>query len=198
MDHGLPLTGFASAGAGASGAGNDEDEEEKGMPDEEAVVSFAGEDGNERFDLASLSLAEAPDGKAFVVRLFSEHGAAERGIEAEALWFAEPVTGRPLSEAEAPPAGGGCGGGGGVSSHDDIVDDGSGMVKLHRHVRGPRYLPAKVERRGRYGYSVEFADGAAIIYSRTALARAAGGTISRRREEEAYCSVTNLFVRRGY
>ena len=36
-------------------------------------------------------------------------------------------------------------------------------------------IPARVTRKGNYGYEVEWADGAKVIYSLLAIAKAAGG-----------------------
>jgi len=36
-------------------------------------------------------------------------------------------------------------------------------------------FPAKISKKGKYGYEVEWADGAKIIYSLLAIAKAAGG-----------------------
>ena len=41
----------------------------------------------------------------------------------------------------------------------------------------PRLFPCKINRKGRYGYSVEWRDGATIIYSMISLAKAAGAKL---------------------
>jgi len=46
----------------------------------------------------------------------------------------------------------------------------SGMVQQYKAL-----LPATVERKGRYGYAIQYADKATIIYSMIAIAKAAGG-----------------------
>ena len=64
-----------------------------------------------------------------------------------------------------------CGGGG----------DASSMVRHHAAHVGPDaaakdgLVPARVTRKGNYGYEVEWADGAKVIYSLLAIAKAEGG-----------------------
>jgi hypothetical protein len=55
------------------------------------------------------------------------------------------------------------------------------MVRHHAAHVGPDaaakdgLFPARVTRKGNYGYEVEWADGAKVIYSLLAIAKAAGG-----------------------
>ena len=65
------------------------------------------------------------------------------------------------------------------------VGCGSGHYHSHSHSHAPSLkdftskkkglFPCKIEKKGRYGYSVEWADGVTIIYSMFSLAKAAGG-----------------------
>ena len=81
----------------------------------------------------------------FVARFFSEKGAMQVPITAASMRARNPKTGEIL---------------------DDVDSD---MVQ-----KSPRLLPAKLDPKGRYGYAIEWADGATIIYSMLSIARAAG------------------------
>jgi hypothetical protein len=41
--------------------------------------------------------------------------------------------------------------------------------------KSPSLIPSKVDKKGRYGYAVQWNDGAIIIYSVLSIAKAAGG-----------------------
>jgi Mrp family chromosome partitioning ATPase len=112
-------------------------------------VSFQG-NTKVLFDVASTYLAVANDNQGFVARFFSENGATEIAIAGTTLRERDPKTGN---------VGG---------------NSGDGMVQ-HHVAKPPLLFPAKVERKGRYGYAVEYADGQIIIYSMIAIAKAAGG-----------------------
>lgn len=59
----------------------------------------------------------------------------------------------------------------GSSVVDDVVTHHKGQEMNIK----PELFPARVEKKGIYGYSVEWADGATIIYSMISIAKAAGG-----------------------
>ena len=113
-------------------------------------VSFQG-NTKVLFDVASTYLAVASDNQGFVARFFSENGATEVIIAGTNLRERDPKTGNVLGNS------------------------GNGMVQ-HHVANPPLLFPAKVERKGRYGYAVEYADGQTIIYSMLAIAKAAGGS----------------------
>ena len=83
--------------------------------------------------------------EGFLARFFSEKGAMQIPIPAENLRVRHPKTG------------------------DILEEEDKAMVQKSR-----KLLPAKLDPKGRYGYSVEWADGATIIYSMLSIARAAG------------------------
>jgi Mrp family chromosome partitioning ATPase len=81
----------------------------------------------------------------FVARFFSDKGAMQVPIPAANMRVRHPKTGEVLDDTDA------------------------GMVQ-----KSPKLLPAKLDPKGRYGYAIEWADGATIIYSMLSIARAAG------------------------
>jgi Mrp family chromosome partitioning ATPase len=85
------------------------------------------------------------DGVSFVARFFSEQGALQVLIPPETLRARHPKTG------------------------DIVENEKSEMVQ-----NVPKLFPAKLDPKGRYGYSVQWADGATIIYSLLSIARSAG------------------------
>ena len=87
--------------------------------------------------------------EGFVARFFSEKGAMQVPIPASSLRVRHPKTGEIMEAIDA------------------------GMVQ-----KSPKLLPAKLDPKGRYGYAIEWADGATIIYSMLSIARAAGATPS--------------------
>jgi Mrp family chromosome partitioning ATPase len=107
-------------------------------------VVFPNSTADDEFDVASTHLSLNAEG--FLARFFSDKGAMQVPILAENLRARHPKTG-------------------------DIMDEiATGMVQKSP----PKLLPAKLDPKGRYGYSVEWADGATIIYSMLSIARAAG------------------------
>eukprot|EP00985_Skeletonema_marinoi_P007787 scaffold3468_cov108-Skeletonema_marinoi.AAC.3 len=74
----------------------------------------------------------------------------------------------------------GCGGG----SHSSDRGSSQPSITVHHHSsaccadnsdKKDNLFPAKISKKGKYGYEVEWADGATIIYSLLAIAKAAGG-----------------------
>ena len=131
-------------------------------------VSFP--ESTERFDLATVHLSLNKASEIFTVRLFGDAGAIQRKVKAVSLRARDPKTGVLLGEspfkkmAEA-------------AADDEIVVISSGK-------KNPAIIPTGVERRGRYGWGVQFSDGATIIYSTRSLAVAAGGSVD---SEETPC-----------
>lgn len=63
---------------------------------------------------------------------------------------------------------------------EETGEGGGGCGHGHGHdlmsIKGQMF-PCKIEKKGQYGYSVEFADYATIIYLMFSLAKAAGGIL---------------------
>ena len=129
-----------------------------GGVDEPVSVVFG--DSEERFDVATTHLSLDPSKSGFQVRMFSNDGATQLSLSAQELRSRHPKTGEKL-DVEA--------GDGGVPSNSMVQHT---KVSAQR----PRLMPAKIEKKGRYGYAVEYADGATIIYSMLSIAKAAGGS----------------------
>lgn len=139
---------------------------EGGLSD--AVVTFDN-GGDQQFDVASLFMAVDSEGEAFSVRLFSGEGAWQGSIRGDDLRSVDPKTGEKMATESAgyEVVGKGCG----SSVVDDVVTHHKGQEMNIK----PELFPARVEKKGIYGYSVEWADGATIIYSMISIAKAAGG-----------------------
>jgi hypothetical protein len=129
------------------------------------LVSFGASE--ESFDVSTVTMLMSSDG-TFTVRLFSETGAIQKQISPARLRSLDPKTGEEIPDSpflrEAKES---------ESSQSDPV------VTVHKTKgkQSPSLIPTKVERKGRYGFSVEFSDRAVIIYSMASIAKAAGGTI---------------------
>lgn len=125
--------------------------------------------GGEVFDVASLQLTVDNNSKSFVVRMFSDSGATQVQIPGNKLRTWHPKLGEAM-EVD-----------GNESADDSMITHTSGKgcgSHSHDHDHGkemPRLFPCKIEKKGRYGYSVEWADRGTIIYSMYSLARAGGG-----------------------
>mmetsp|Transcript_17096 Transcript_17096/g.49079 ORF Transcript_17096/g.49079 Transcript_17096/m.49079 type:complete len:628 (-) Transcript_17096:55-1938(-) len=143
----------------------------------DAVVTFDSGAG-QKFDVASLHMSvDSSDGESFAVRLFSDAGAWQGKVGGMILRSVDPKTGERMADADAvdegPKPKAGCG--------SSSAKGGINSVVIHRHKsdeKKPRLFPAKVEKKGIYGYSVEWADGATIIYSMLSIAKAAGGHVN--------------------
>jgi len=136
----------------------------------DAVVTFEGSAG-QHFDVASLYMSVDSDSDSFAVRLFCDAGAWQGKIDGEVLRSTDPKTGERLPDND--------------KSMDVVHPEvacgssngfGDGMVQHHEAgKKKARLFPASVEKKGIYGYAVEWADGATIIYSMLSIAKAAGG-----------------------
>jgi len=141
--------------------------------DQDLFVSVSFDNESEPFDVASTNLSVDNRKGTFTVRLFSDSGALQIEITGEELRRIHPKTGKELDlnddnsgiHAEPAHTQGGCGSGA------------SGMIEHHRHqdAKKSKLFPVKIDKKGRYGYSVEWADGATIIYSMLSICKAAGG-----------------------
>jgi len=147
--------------------------------------------GESEFDVPFTQLSVGDDPNQFSVRLFSGEGGYQKVITGKDLRIRDPRSGEedPLLLKEfGKGIGGGCGGGGGSTNNAGQTDPLS-MVQHHtaksqhdcssKQPTGeegdPSLRPARVTKKGNYGYEVEWADGAKIIYSLLAIAKAAGG-----------------------
>lgn len=138
---------------------------DSGGIDEQVSVVFPGSD--EVFDVATAHLSLDSTKTGFLVRLFSNDGATQLSLSADDLRSCHPKTGEKLDLDN-----------GGDQASTAVPSD--GIVEHHTaKAHGPRLMPAKVEKKGRYGYAVEYSDGATIIYSMLSIAKAAGATVKR-------------------
>ena len=134
---------------------------DSGGIDEPASVVFG--NSSEAFNVASTHLSLDSSKEGFLVRLFSNDGATQLSLGADELRSRHPKTGEKLDlDSEAGDSG----------PLDSMVQ--------HHKANVPRLMPAKIEKKGRYGYAVEYADGATIIYSMLSIAKAAGGSITQK------------------
>ena len=69
-----------------------------------------------------------------------------------------------------------------LPTHSSLNDRHDHHKKNDREEEDPRLFPARITKKGNYGYEVRWADGSRVIYSLLAIARAAGGR--RKREGE--------------
>lgn len=136
-----------------------------GNPDSEALmVQFEGEPTT--FSLESLTLKLLPGTEkkeSLIVRVVSSEGATQTAFRPSRLRSRDPSTGEIIPDSPFL----------GATSAVEI-DSSSDTIPRKP---SPSLMPVKVERRGRYGYAVEWADGATIIYSMTCIAMAANGSI---------------------
>lgn len=123
------------------------------------------ENNDEQFDLLSVQLSR--DGEDFLVRAFSEEGALQQRFQPSELRKRDPKTGallNPDGETEA------------TTQAKPMV------VKVHHsgpHSDDNQNVVQNVQKKARVGYEVTWGDRAKFIYSRRAIALAAGGEITR-------------------
>jgi Mrp family chromosome partitioning ATPase len=124
---------------------------------------------DETFDLSSIQLSADKD--ALIVRFFSEAGALQKRIPAQALRSRDPKTGAVINDS------------GDLQNEHNVAGSlgGDGMVTKHKvssnGAKASSVVPEKVEKKARVGFEVTWSDGARYIYSRQAIAIAAGGKI---------------------
>ncbi|KAG7346750.1 ATP/GTP-binding protein [Nitzschia inconspicua] len=116
----------------------------------------------QEFDLTTIQLSQ--DKESLVVRFFSESGALQKRITPLSLRSRDPKTGQPLA---------------GAQDVDDTPFDetGGGMATIHKASKMSDIVPQKVEKKAKVGYEVTWSDGSRFIYSRVAIACAAGGKL---------------------
>jgi len=139
----------------------------KGNGNKNVLTVTVDEAGDSEFDVPFTQLTLDNDHKKFTVRLFCNEGGYQKVISGSDLRMRDPRTG----EAEADD-----------TLENDIHEASISMVQHHTanadSNSSPKkggLFPAKITKKGNYGYEVEWADGAKIIYSLLAIVKAAGG-----------------------
>jgi hypothetical protein len=122
----------------------------------------------EIFNAATTNLTlDKATGDSFMVRLFCDSGAIQKRVSAKSLRARDPKTGNKLADSPF--------------KDDESIESESAslepMVTVTKAKRNPSLIPTSVEKKGRYGFAVQWADGATIIYSMLSIAKAAGGTL---------------------
>jgi Mrp family chromosome partitioning ATPase len=121
---------------------------------------------NIEYDISTIKLSH--DKGQLLVRLFSDEGATQKRLSAHLLRRVDPKSGSVVSE-ETPRA-----------KTDPFMEQ-KGMVSLYK-AKSTKPDPesitvTRVEEKAKVGFEVTFSDNARFIYSRKAIAIAAGGTI---------------------
>jgi Mrp family chromosome partitioning ATPase len=127
--------------------------------------------GTTYFDVANVSLVldKTKGNEKLIVRLYSESNATQFPIPSPSdLRSRDPKTGDTITDSPYL----------NQTSYKDTMSSHSQDPVVKVTKRSPSVIPVK-ERRGRYGFAVEWADGATIIYSMRSLARAAGGKLKK-------------------
>ena len=150
-----------------------------------SMVVKIDEAADSEFDVPFTQLDIDNSHKRFTVRLFCNEGGYQKIITGKDLRSRNPKTGEIDVELSSSSSGEGNkvrqqGCGGGKNSRSGSSD---ASIMVHHHSShcddGPdeedTLFPARISKKGKYGYEVEWADGAAIIYSLLAIAKAAGG-----------------------
>ena len=148
-----------------------------------AMVITIDEVEDSEFDVPFTQLDIDNSHKKFTVRLFCNEGGYQKIISGADLRSRNPKTGEMEddSSGEGKTVRHGCGGGGNHSGANGGSSQPSIMVHHHsadcadNSDEKDNLFPAKITKKGKYGYEVEWADGATIIYSLLAIAKAAGG-----------------------
>jgi hypothetical protein len=143
------------------------------------------EAADSEFDVPFTQLDIDNSHKRFTVRLFCNEGGYQKIITGKDLRSRNPKTGEIDDELSSSSSGEGNkvrqqGCGGGKNSRGESSD---ASIVVHHHSshcddvpdEEDTLFPARISKKGKYGYEVEWADGAAIIYSLLAIAKAAGG-----------------------
>jgi hypothetical protein len=146
-----------------------------GTTETQGVVMLQDGDATDKFGISSVHLNVDVASKSFLVRFFSASGAVQKRVSAAGLRARDPKTGTVLDDSP-------------FKKHlrDETSSDFlSSTVTVHKTASAvnkekdhPSLSPTKVVKKGRYGYAVQWADGATIIYSKLSIAVAAGGTIT--------------------
>lgn len=115
-----------------------------------------------------LSLDKTTSPPRILLRLFSPSGAIQQILHPAELRSRDPKTGDTIEDSPF---------------RDQATQTMNNVVEVHntgssnsRKV-SPSLIPILVQRKGRYGFAIQWSDGATIIYSKLCLARAAGGRV---------------------
>jgi Mrp family chromosome partitioning ATPase len=129
----------------------------------ESHVTATFPESKDKFDVATVHLSLDKVSETFTVRIFSESGAIQQKFKGFCLRARDPKSGLVLEE----------------SPYKEMANTqfDQEMVVKSNAKKTPALIPTSVQRRGRYGYGVQWADGATIIYSMRSLAAAAGGKV---------------------
>ena len=121
-------------------------------PDSSGVVAIDGV----QFEVESLNCSIEKDKESFSVRLYSETGATKVRVSAGDIRGRDPKTGELLSVSSPE-----------IENKEVISSPDDSMVTVHKVQRAPRKdistIPRIIEKKGRYGFAVEWEDGATII-----------------------------------
>ena len=132
-------------------------------PDSSGLIAI----GGVQFEVASISCSIEADKASFSVRLYSESGATKVRVPAANIRDRDPKTGEPLS-GESPET---------ENSASNSTSDDMVTVTKAKTLNKPRndtsIIPTSIEKKGKYGFAVEWDDGATIIYSMHAIAKTA-------------------------
>jgi hypothetical protein len=136
-----------------------------GKADSQTVVRFNKVPGE--FDAATVHISLERGSDAFTVRLFGKHGAIQRRVPAVGLRARDPKIGTIMEDSPF------------KDQVEDSFDANDPVVTIHKAAgkMSPSIVPNKVDKRGRYGFAVQWADGATIIYSNQSIAVAAGAEV---------------------
>ena len=142
------------------------------------LVVTLDEAGDSEFDVPFTQLSVDNGHETFAVRLFSNEGGYQKNIAGRELRIRDPRTGEVDASAEESIGNAtvqsGCGGSAG-SKLSSMVEHHTADGNATNPGEKDGLFPAKVTKKGNYGYEVEWADGSTIIYSLLAIAKAAGG-----------------------
>lgn len=126
----------------------------------ESSESVRFQDSSEDFPVATVDLSLDSMTKEFIVRLYGPSGALQKRVRAAQLRARDPRTGNIIEDSP-------------------FLDLSGEKPAIHVHKSTDRVSPSvdpnRVDRKGRYGFAVKWADGATIIYSKKSVALAAGG-----------------------
>jgi len=117
------------------------------------------DDGLTVYDVASLQLSVDSKDETFITRLFSDNGASQTPIPGHKLRSWHPKIGEPIEN---------------TNEVNDEYKEKTGCGSHSVDVVNSKLFPCKIEKKGIYGYSIEWHDGSIIIYSMISLAKAAG------------------------
>jgi hypothetical protein len=130
------------------------------------MVTFGVDQGQFEIATVTLSLDKTKGDEKFTVRLFSDSNAVQLPVSPAQLRSRDPKNGDRMPDSPF------------LDQREDASSQQEPVVTVTKTgKRSPSVIPTKVERRGRYGFAVEWADGATIIYSMRSLAKAAGGEL---------------------